>query len=514
MSGKEISEEFIMPSQSCQPFRTQKRKRRSSDCPNNENVPINEDKKFKEEACIQLEDDASTNSPEHECERHPLSELPISEVTAGYDRNLSQHSAINDLISGQERLSISEPDSHCSSIQIDECLIDLEEGTCEDDDYERNSTSSKAIESSETDIDDRTAEVLGQLTPLNKTELIDLMPPLSRHNPLPALTWADVPDLWDLMCFKDEESVKYRDPDMFSSHPKLQPRMRTVLLDWIAEVCDVYNQHRETYYLTIDYLDRFLTAKKDIQKNQLQLIGISCLFIASKNEEIYPPKVADYAYVTDGACTENDILNMELAIIKTLSWKLTPITPNYWLKVYMQLCYQGKSCHELGFTYPQFSPTLFSRVSVLMDYASLDIQALNFSYSTIACCCIYLACCPELALHVSGLTENDIAPCLDWLTICWRGLKEVMPELRDDIKELPPGANARTAFDDAYNLQKHIITLEVFEKVQNYVEICEKENSRPYLITPPSSCKKSSQHETPRTEEDNTYEEDYIESTT
>lgn len=170
----------------------------------------------------------------------------------------------------------------------------------------------------------------------------------------------------------------------------------------------------------------------------------------------------------------------------------------------MQLCYQGKSCHDLGFTYPQFSPTLFSRVSVLMDYASLDIQALNFSYSTIACCCIYLACCSELALHVSGmknvfsemykifvvlfvycvqllinthnsnkpyqlsviisvgLTESDIAPCLDWLSTCWRSLKEVVPELRDDIKELPPGASIRTAFDDAYNLQKHIITLEVF----------------------------------------------------
>lgn len=64
------------------------------------------------------------------------------------------------------------------------------------------------------------------------------MPPLSRHNPLPALTWADVPDLWDLMCFKDEESLKYRDPDMFNNHPNLQPRMRAVLLDWIAEVTE------------------------------------------------------------------------------------------------------------------------------------------------------------------------------------------------------------------------------------------------------------------------------------
>lgn len=52
------------------------------------------------------------------------------------------------------------------------------------------------------------------------------------------------------------------------------------------------------------------------------------------------------------------------------------------------------------------------------------------------------------------------------------------------------------------------------EKVQNYVEVYEKENGRPYLITPPSSCKKSCQQETPQTEEDNLYEGDYIEGTT
>ena len=74
--------------------------------------------------------------------------------------------------------SISEPDSHCSSIQTDECLIELDEGTCEDD-YERNSVSSRGIASSETDIDDRTTEVLGQLTPLTNTELVFMIDKLS-----------------------------------------------------------------------------------------------------------------------------------------------------------------------------------------------------------------------------------------------------------------------------------------------------------------------------------------------
>ena len=44
--------------------------------------------------------------------------------------------------------------------------------------------------------------------------------------------------------------------------------------------------------------------------------GITCLMIAAKLEEIYPPKVADFAYVTDGACTQEDIQDKELVIMK------------------------------------------------------------------------------------------------------------------------------------------------------------------------------------------------------
>lgn len=44
--------------------------------------------------------------------------------------------------------------------------------------------------------------------------------------------------------------------------------------------------------------------------------GITALFIAAKIEEIYPPKLTEFAYVTDGACTENEILEQELVMLK------------------------------------------------------------------------------------------------------------------------------------------------------------------------------------------------------
>lgn len=50
------------------------------------------------------------------------------------------------------------------------------------------------------------------------------------------------------------------------------------------QVSEVYTLHRETFYLAQDIFDRFMLTQKDIGKDQLQLIGITSLFIASKIE--------------------------------------------------------------------------------------------------------------------------------------------------------------------------------------------------------------------------------------
>ena len=99
----------------------------------------------------------------------------------------------------------------------------------------------------------------------------------------------------------------------------------------------VYKLHRETLYLAVDFLDRYLGATREMPRNRLQLVGITCLFVASKIEEIYPPKLREFAFVTDGACSEEEITQMELVVLKGLNWGLSPQTPNRWIKTYMQV---------------------------------------------------------------------------------------------------------------------------------------------------------------------------------
>ncbi len=55
-----------------------------------------------------------------------------------------------------------------------------------------------------------------------------------RQSPLPHFHWADSQEVWQVMLKKEEHYI--RNPNMLSRHPQLQPRMRSILLDWLIEV--------------------------------------------------------------------------------------------------------------------------------------------------------------------------------------------------------------------------------------------------------------------------------------
>ena len=64
---------------------------------------------------------------------------------------------------------------------------------------------------------------------------------------------------------------------------------------------------------------------------------------------------------TDGACTEEEILETELVVLKSLNWGLTPMTPNAWMRVFMQILYGPRQPNSHAFTLPAYSGLPFSR---------------------------------------------------------------------------------------------------------------------------------------------------------
>jgi len=86
--------------------------------------------------------------------------------------------------------------------------------------------------------------------------------------------------------------------------------MREILVDWLVEVHLKFKLLQETLYLTVNIIDRFLE-KENVMRNKLQLVGVTAMLIASKYEEIYPPIVTDFVYITDNAYSKKEILEME-----------------------------------------------------------------------------------------------------------------------------------------------------------------------------------------------------------
>lgn len=67
----------------------------------------------------------------------------------------------------------------------------------------------------------------------------------------------------------------------------------------------------ETLSLAVHMLDRSLLTLEGINKQNLQLLGVTCLFIASKFEEIVVPNLEDFVYVAANIFTKGSILRME-----------------------------------------------------------------------------------------------------------------------------------------------------------------------------------------------------------
>ncbi|XP_052815228.1 G1/S-specific cyclin-E-like [Mya arenaria] len=278
-----------------------------------------------------------------------------------------------------------------------------------------------------------------------------------RDSPLPQLDWADSRQVWQTMLRKELNYV--RDQNLFDKHPALHARMRAILLDWLIEVCEVYKLHRETFYLATDFLDRFLTTQSNILKHQLQLLGITCLFIAAKLEEIYPPKLVEFAYVTDGACTEDEILDQELIILKAIKWDLSPVTANGWLNVYLQVSNAEQiRGGEHGFVFPQYSSHAFVQIVRLLDLCMLDIESLQFQYSVLAAAALYHNSSKELALSVSGYKWLDILPCVQWMAPFAVSVRELG---QTAVKFFP---NIQS--EDSHIIQTHVVDIQLLEKAQ------------------------------------------------
>lgn len=82
----------------------------------------------------------------------------------------------------------------------------------------------------------------------------------------------------------------------------------------------------ETLFLAVTLVDKYLE-KRAVTRQQLQLVGVTTLYLSAKYEEIYPPEMKDFVGLTDRAYTQTQVVKMEKEILTTLDYNITLPTP-------------------------------------------------------------------------------------------------------------------------------------------------------------------------------------------
>jgi hypothetical protein len=112
--------------------------------------------------------------------------------------------------------------------------------------------------------------------------------------------------------------------------------MRSILVDWLVEVHFKFKLLPETLFIAVNLIDRYLE-KEQIERKKFQLLGTTCLMVASKYEEIYGPEIKDFVYITDKAYSKEEFLDMEYKVLIALDFNVNCPRPWIFLERFAKL---------------------------------------------------------------------------------------------------------------------------------------------------------------------------------
>jgi len=198
----------------------------------------------------------------------------------------------------------------------------------------------------------------------------------------------------DIYLYLKESEMKHLPkPNYMAKQNDITHSMRSILIDWLVEVGEEYKLQTETLHLAINYIDRFLSYMA-VQRSKLQLVGTACMFIAAKYEEIYPPDVSEFVYITDDTYNKRQVLRMEHLVLKVLGFDLSVPTINIFISKMVEL---ESGCGE------DLKNRVRSLALYLAELSMVDGDFLKYPPSQIAGGCVAMA---RHSLELPGWTEN------------------------------------------------------------------------------------------------------------
>ncbi|KAI3468453.1 hypothetical protein Pfo_025116 [Paulownia fortunei] len=163
----------------------------------------------------------------------------------------------------------------------------------------------------------------------------------------------------------------------------INPRTRAHCVDWLVYAAEQLGYVRETLHLAVNYLDRYLSGNQ-VDQNQLRFLGLTCMMIASKYEEVREPHFDfdGYFCLTKSMFSRKEFIQMEHSILSYLKYDVTIPTTWSFLERFVRAAQGGREARL---------ESLDCMAGYLAELSLLSYCMLRFLPSLVAASSVFLA---------------------------------------------------------------------------------------------------------------------------
>ncbi|XWS15158.1 hypothetical protein CRYUN_Cryun35bG0070300 [Craigia yunnanensis] len=214
----------------------------------------------------------------------------------------------------------------------------------------------------------------------------------------------------------------------------INSNMRAILIDWLVELYE-YRLVPDTLYLTVNYIDRYLSGNI-MNRQRLQLLGVACMMISAKYEEICAPQVEEFCYITDNTYFKEEVLEMESSVLNYLKFEMTAPTTKCFLRRFVR---SAQGINEVP------SMQLECMANYIAELSLVEYSMLCYAPSLIAASAIFLAkfiLIPSkrpwnsTLQHYTLYKPSDLCDCVkDLHRLCSNNNNSTLPAIREKYNQ-------------------------------------------------------------------------------
>ncbi|KAH3667812.1 hypothetical protein WICMUC_005212 [Wickerhamomyces mucosus] len=240
--------------------------------------------------------------------------------------------------------------------------------------------------------------------------------------------------------------------NLIDSQPEITLEMRPILFDFLLDVHSKLKLTNQTFYSTINIIDRYCSLRI-VRKDHLQLLGLTSLWLSCKFFE-NKPKIPTVQFLNATCCNSYSkilFVEMENHILKTLNWEISNKTHDFLIDLNLiDISISNEMISNLKYGCNFICQFIQFHHSISLNYSIQDI--VNSSL-------IIMLNCLNLSISLSKQFLNNLDD------INFELIDKILITLNENKFELPQSIQIKY-FNNSKDLQLNKFLFPIFQYIE------------------------------------------------